>query len=903
MAASETKRHTRPRSGKTSHEAIITTHINADFDALASMIAARKLYPDAALVFPGAQEKNLRNFFLHSTSYLFDFTKIKKIDFDRIKKVILVDTRQKSRIGQFARLVGREDVEVHIYDHHPDSEDDVHGNLEVVRKTGSTTALLTALIREKKISVTADEATIMCLGIHEDTGSFTFSSTTAEDYEAASWLTQQGADHNVISDMLTRELTAEQVWLLNDLTQAATTRVVNGIPVVLTKVIRDEYIGDFAVLVHKFMEMENLDVVLALAQMEDRIYLVARSRIDAVNVGEIALALGGGGHPQAASATIKNKTLIQVERSIQALLRSRIDPAKKAAEMMSSPVIHISPQASVKEAADLMTRYNINVLMVMDEEGRLKGYVARQIVEKAVFFSLGHVKVMEYTNIEFPTVRPDASLDDVKDIIVKDRARILPVVEDGQVLGVITRTDLLNVLVGETLVPEPLYEPRHASHYIRKKNMSAMLKERLPRKIINRLKNLGHVADLLGYNAYLVGGLVRDVLLKRENLDVDIVIEGDGIEFAREFIKNYKARMRSHQKFATAVLIFPDGFKVDVATARMEYYEAPGAPPIVETSSLKMDLYRRDFTINTLAIKLNKRHYGTLIDYFGAQKDVREKSLRVLHNLSFVEDPTRMLRAVRFEQRFGFRIGKLTLALMKNALKVHSFQDLAGHRFFTELKLILKEKDPIKAIERMDELGLLEFISPEIRLTDRIRSLLEEIRRVIAWHNLLYLEETFEPWKVYWHGLTAELDINRLTGLAELMGMTDIEGRRLLSQREAADGLRDRLFEFNLDNYNLYTLLKPYVTETLLFVMAGTTREKIRRLISLYFTRLKQTTIQTSGSDLLGLGFTPGPLFKEIFDRLLGARLNDAVKTKEDEVAFVKKHFLPASQGGHEEAL
>ena len=277
------------------HEEVITTHINADFDALASMIAASKLYPSATLVFSGSQEKNLRNFFLHSTSYFFNFAKLKQVDFDRIKRLILVDTRQKGRIGKFSELLDRKEVEVHIYDHHPDSEDDIRGSVEIIRKTGSNTALLTSLIMEKGIRVTPDEATIMCLGIHEDTGSFTFSSTTAEDYLAAAWLTDQGANHNIISDMLTRELTAEQVWVLNDLTQSATTRVINGVPVVITKVIREEYVGDFAVLVQKFMEMGNLNVVFALAQMEDRVHLVARSRTDEVNVAEIA---GGVGNRQ-----------------------------------------------------------------------------------------------------------------------------------------------------------------------------------------------------------------------------------------------------------------------------------------------------------------------------------------------------------------------------------------------------------------------------------------------------------------------------------------------------------------------------------------------------------------------------------------------------------------------------
>jgi tRNA nucleotidyltransferase (CCA-adding enzyme) len=880
------------------YQEVITTHLNADFDALASMIAAGKLYPEAALVFPGSKEKNLRNFFLHSTSYLFNFTKMKKIDFDQIKRLILVDTRQRSRIGKFAELLDKEGVEIHIYDHHPDSDDDAHGHMEVIHKIGSTTALLTGIIREKGISISPDEATVMCLGIHEDTGSFTFSSTRGEDYQAAAWLTDQGANHNIIADMLTRELTAEQVWLLNDLTQAATTRVINGVEVVITKVIREEYVGDFAVLVHKFMEMENLNVVFALAQMEDRIYLVARSRMEEVNAAEIALALGGGGHPQAASATIKNKTLTQVERSLQTLLRSRINPTKKAGDMMSSPVIHISPEDTLKKAADLMTRYNINVLLVMDDKDILRGYVTRQIVEKAVFFGLEDLKANDYMNIEFSQVRPDSSLREVQGLIIKKKLRILPVVDGQKVMGVITRTDLLNILLGDPLIPEFLYDSKNASHFIRKKNMATVLKERLPRKVLKLLKNFGQVSDMLGYNAYLVGGLVRDVFLRRENLDVDIVVEGDGIKFAQEFAEHYDARVRSHPKFGTAVLIFPDGFKVDVATARMEYYEAPGAPPVVETSSLKLDLYRRDFTINTLAIKLNKRSYGTLIDYFGGQEDIKEKQLRVLHNLSFVEDPTRVLRAIRFEQRFGFKIGKLTLALIKNAVKINCFKDLSGRRLFLELKLILNEQDPIRAIERLNEFDLLQIISPEIRMTEGLRRLLEEIKRVIAWYNLLYLEEPFEPWKVYWHALCSPLDSKALRAVAQRMGILGLKEERMIYQRQDEEKVLESLHRFEGSNYRLYTLLIPYDTETLLYLMGKTNSEKIRRLISNYFTRLKGTKAQLRGKDLLDMGLQPGPVFRDVLESLLEARLNNLIKTRDDEVEFVKQNWqTPMSCG------
>lgn len=874
------------------HEEVITTHINADFDALASMIAAKKLYPEAVLVFPGSQERNLRNFFLHSTSYLFDFTKIKQIDFDRIKRLILVDTRQKSRIGKFAEIADNEDLEIHVYDHHPDSEDDVGGKEDVVKEVGATTSILTELIRERGIPISADEATIMSLGIHEDTGSFTFSSTRPEDHRAAAWLSEQGANQNLIADMLTRELSAEQVWLLNDLTKSATTHTINGTEVVISKVISDTYIGDFAVLVHKFMEMENLNAIFALAQMVDKIYLVARSRVEDINVAEIALAFGGGGHPEAASATIKNKTLVQMERSLKSLLISQINPQKKARDMMSSPVIHISPQETMKEAATIMTQYNINVLLVLNEEGTLMGYMTRQIVEKAVYFELGHVPVKEYMNIEFFTVSPDASLSEVQELIIKNKLRILPVMEGNEVVGVITRTDLLNILVGGPVLPNFLYESRHESLFPKKKYISSMLRERLPKKINDLFEEFGKVSDMLGYNVYLVGGLVRDVLIKRENLDVDVVVEGDGIKFAHAFAENKEVRVRSHRKFGTAVLIFPNGFKVDVATARMEYYESPAAPPIVETSSLKMDLFRRDFTINTLAVKLNEDDFGTLVDHFGGQKDIKQKVIRVLHNLSFVEDPTRVLRAIRFEQRFGFKIGKLTFALIKNAVNINCFKGLSGRRLFIELKLLLMEQEPLRSIERMNELQILQFISPDIKYTKKIRELLRDIKGVLSWFNLLYLGEVYEPWKVYWHGLTSSLNAKALQNLVERMQMVDHESQKLLSQRLGLTHVNGELFRFSgNNNYDLYTLLVQYDTETLLYLMARTNSEKIKRMLSSYFTKLKGTEVILKGKDLKGMGFQPGFLYKEIFNSLLEARLNNFISTKNDEISFVNERF------------
>ena len=182
---------------------VITTHINADFDAMGSMIAAKKLYPGALLVFPGSQERTLREYFIKSTVYIYGFKRLRDIDLEKVTRLILVDTRQSSRIGKFVDILNKPGLEVHVYDHHPDAEDDVRANVSIVKNFGSTVTLFSQLFLERGIEVTAEEATVMSLGLFEDTGSFTFSNTTPEDFEAAAFLLRRGADLNVVSDIIT----------------------------------------------------------------------------------------------------------------------------------------------------------------------------------------------------------------------------------------------------------------------------------------------------------------------------------------------------------------------------------------------------------------------------------------------------------------------------------------------------------------------------------------------------------------------------------------------------------------------------------------------------------------------------------------------------------------------------
>jgi tRNA nucleotidyltransferase (CCA-adding enzyme) len=864
---------------------VITTHLNADFDALASMVAAKKLYPEALLVFSGAQEGNLRDFFIRSSFYFLDFARAKNIDPAEIKRLILVDTRQLSRIGKFAEAAASSEVDIHIYDHHPDSPEDIHGSLEVVEPLGSTTAILARILREKKLDPTPQEATIMALGHYEDTGSFTFSSTTPEDFEAAAYLLRHGADLNVVAQMVTRELTAEQVALLNDLIAHAIRFAVDGIEMVLASTTASQYVADFAVLAHKFMDMENLQVLFALAQMEERVYVVGRSRLPEVNVGEILAEMGGGGHEFAASAAIKDKPLAQVEETLKQILNRKVRPLRRAKDLMSFPVKWVAPEVSLEGAELVLNRYSINALPVV-ENSRLLGLISRQIVEKGIFHGLKNHPVKDYMSTPVATVGPEDTLAEIRDKLVVNKQRLLPVLQDDEVVGIISRTDLLNLLIdiGEDT------EETQWSQPLRKKNIVSMMRERLPKKILTILAQVGEVAKELGFQAYVVGGFVRDLFIKQENLDVDLVIEGDGIDFARTFAARHGARARVFQKFKTAVIIYPDGFKMDVATARTEYYDSPGALPVVEYSSIKLDLYRRDFSINTLAVNLNPEEFGTLLDFFGAHRDLKERRISVLHNLSFVEDPTRVFRAIRFEQRFGFRISKLTINLIQNAVKNNFFDRLSVVRLFHELELILQEENPIPAIARLAELDLLKAIHPRLWFDEGTRNMLERVRAVTSWMNLSYLEEKFEGWLVYFLGLVEPLNTEELKEMIDRFRPPPRLAAAILEGKVAADQALLELFRLKKPNRSqIYRLLSPIGTEFLLYMMAKSRQEPSKRFISLYFTHLKHLKPELTGRDIIALGYQPGPQIREILSRLHMARLNEKVQSKQEEIELIRR--------------
>ena len=871
---------------------VITTHINADFDALASMLAAQKLYPGALVVFPGSQEKNLRDFFIQSMVYLFNLAQVKEIDLSAVQRLVLVDTRRADRIGKLSNVLKNSGLEIHIFDHHSDSQDDIKGQVEICRRVGATATLLTEIIRQKRVPLTPEEATILCLGIYEDTGSFTFSSTTPDDMQAAAFLLTIGANLNVIANLIAREISPEQVGHLNSLLQNATHYTINGVEIVVTSIILDQYLPDFAFLVHKMAKMEDVNAIFALAMMESKVYVVARSRTAEVDVGTILGALGGGGHPSAAAASIKGQTLTQVEQALFKVLARDIKPQRQARQLMSSPAISVGAEVDCETANKMLTRYNINALLVVSKDKQqLLGYITRQVIEKAIHHDLGHAPVKDYMTTEMAVTTPDADLYDIQKKIIEHKQRVLPVIAGTKILGVITRTDLLNVLVQQTqLTRDSTPDPHKAPLPGRVRNITNFMQERLPDRVMQTLRSIGQVADHLSFQAYVVGGFVRDLFLYRRNEDIDIVIEGDGIAFAKTYADQFGARIHSHKAFGTAVIIFDDGFKIDVATARLEYYRSPAALPDVEMSSIKLDLFRRDFTINTLSIHLNDTRFGNLIDFFSAQKDIKDKAVRVLHNLSFVEDPTRVFRAIRFEQRFGFTIGKLTASLIDNAVKMDFFKRLSGRRVFSEIRLILEEENPTAAIMRMGDFDLLKVLHPSIRLDQPLVELLNAVKSAVAWHDLLFVETAYMRWAVYFMALIHHCDLDTSAAISRSMELAPRYRKILCEERlQAQTCLSSLEHQLPKTASALYRRLQGFRSELILYMLALTRHRSVKKAISVYYNQLKDIQPSIRGQDLLSCGLKPGPLFRQIIEAVLDAKLNGEVETHQDEMNFVQR--------------
>ncbi|MBX3304124.1 MAG: CBS domain-containing protein, partial [Nitrospira sp.] len=621
--------------------------------------------------------------------------------------------------------------------------------------------------------------------------------------------------------------------------------------------------------------------------------VIGRSRRPEIDVGWIAREFGGGGHAVAAAATVKGQTLSEVRERLVELLTTRYRPTLLARDVMTRPVKSIGAEVTISAAGQRMTTYGINVFPILDENDHFVGMISRELIQKALFHRLGKSLVRDIMQTDGYTAMPETPFHRIEVAMIERNQRFVPVLEGTKIVGVITRTDLLRTMHDDVLkttdvrgVPRASKLGTEGPH----RNVTGLLRNRLPKHVVALLEEAGRLADRCNVPLYVVGGCVRDLLLGIQNLDLDLVVEGDGIAFARSLGEAVRARVKVHERFGTAVLLLPDEFKFDVATARTEYYEYPTALPTVEQSSIKKDLFRRDFTMNALAIRLNAKGFGDVLDFYGGQRDLNEKTIRVLHGLSFVEDPTRVFRAIRFEMRYGFRLGRDTAALIEGAVKMNLFDRLSGHRLLEELKLLLAERESNRALKRLADLDLFKFIHPKLTWSTRLETLLDAVEQAIDWYRLSYLDRTMDVWLVYLMALLEVLPERAGLEVLRRFPFSESERAKLRTARVGCHKVIRRLgTRAPLKPADVYHLLSALSDETLLILMAKSKGETVKRQVSAFLTTYQHVKPILTGKDLKAMGLKPGPQFKTILDQLHEARLNDEVKTEAEERRLVRK--------------
>jgi tRNA nucleotidyltransferase (CCA-adding enzyme) len=841
---------------------VIATHGNTDFDAFASLLAARRLYPDAVACLSGSLNRNVREFArLHADEL--ELVEASRLETDAIRRLIVVETVHASRLNELEDVALDPAVEKVVFDHHSGGElpDWIPPESAVFSEDGALTTTLVGILAERELPVSEVEATAFALGIHEDTGSLTYPSTTQRDAEALGWCLRHGARQDLIAAYLHTPLGDVERELLAALLDTLESVEAAGIEVLVGAIAWPEHVDGVSNLAHKIVDLTDCRALVLLVEMGDRVFAVVRSRTPEIDAAELARSLGGGGHRQAASAILRDGLAAARER-LDESLEATAAPVT-AADVMSRPIRSVGPDDTVARAMVACQRYGQSGILVL-EQGRLTGVVAREDLDKAVGHGLSHAPVKGIMSSRVARCEPSAPLAEVQRL-VETEGRVA-VVEDGRVLGVVTRSDVLRAL-GAPAEREPEPGP-----------------DLLPE--LERLEELAPAFEAIAAlsegheGVYLVGGTVRDILLGEQGFDVDIAVEGDAIELARALAEALEGRVRPHEKFGTAVVLYGDDRRIDVVTTRTEFYDAPAALPTVEHATIREDLFRRDFTINAMAVSLKGDDLGRLVDPFGGRADLDEGVIRVLHNLSLIDDPTRIFRAIRYENRYGFRMDEHTARLARSTIEMGLVGDLSSARLRDELVLLLSEGDVRHSILRLGELGADRAIHPHLAADDEAVALFDRLVELAGEHGV-----DVPAWRLGLLALARKLSSDELYDWLERLKVRRRDAERIAAAITVAPRLVERLRGHDADPAEVVALAEPYAPDAPLFALALADVPALED----YFGRLRDVRLEITGNDVAELGLAESPRVGEVLAEVRRRKLNGELDGRESELAAARE--------------
>ncbi len=821
---------------------LIVTHEQPDFDALASLALAQVLFPGSRAAVHGAIGRSVESF-LSLYRDVLDLLDEADVDLDEVTELVVVDTADPARIRPFDALVGR--VPVTLYDHHPLPEDPIPAGRGIVERVGATATLLTRELAATATPVPPAVASLGLLGIHEDTGNLSYVGTTPDDYRAAAYLLAQGGSLQLVRRFAHDVLTPDQLDFRDRLHEAARTTLVAGRPVVVAAFENPRYVAGVSGLVSELLDVHGADAALVAAGMEGRTLVFARSDERFDSAAALAEAVGGSGHPGAAYGKTDLPPAAAAERALAALARHAA-PVLTARDVMSSPVRTVPEHATVAEAQSQLLVHGHNGMPVVDAQGRVVGVVSRRDIDRALRHDLGASRVSGFMSRAVVSAPPEATIPELEALVLGHNVGRVPIVEGGRLVGIVTRADLIAA--------------RHRRDDV---GEAQQLLARLPPRAQTVVQAVKELAGELP--VYLVGGTVRDLMLGAGSKDVDLVVEGGNVEaFGTRLQRRLGGSLSCHVGFGTCTLTLPGGLVVDLATAREETYARPGALPDVSPSSVKQDLARRDFTINAMAVRLTPAPPAVL-DPFGGRADLGRRQLRVLHPLSFVEDPTRILRGARLAGRLSFEFAADTAAKARAVVAEGLGAGVSRSRLRAELELTFTEQRVLPALEVMDRLDVLRpLFGLDLAGARAAVAALDEARAQDAVPEEAYL-------------------LALLLGQEEGDAAAHVESfnwpRRVLASRERLLRLLDAPQEVTDDELEQLTPAEA----ALLRSRGGALAERIVRLAE------EPPRRRLRGRDVVALGLPEGPAVGRVLADVERARAQRQTTSFEDELELARR--------------
>ncbi len=909
---------------------IILCHQTADFDALGAAVGLSQLLPGSRIVLTGGAHPTVREFLALYRNEL-PLIELRSVIPHRIRSLHIVDNQYGDRLGKAAAWLTLPQLqEIVVYDHHLNAKSDIPATTTEIAAIGATTTLITEKLQTASIQLTPVQASVMSLGIHVDTGSLTFGQTSVRDVKALAWLLEQGASLQIIAAYVDPSFSPAIQTLFATAMQSLKKERVAGYQVGKVLLQSASFVPGLSNLAERLVSLTDCNALLlghvyGKGNLEDkenqRFTIIGRTRIPQTDLTHLLHPLGGGGHGEAASVNLRNVQPQALLDDLYAQFKAQIPQPLLARDLMSSPVRTIRPETTIQQAQRVLFRYGHSGLTVVDDQEQLVGIISRRDLDLALHHGFSHAPVKGYMTRQVKTITPSTPLPEIEAIMVADDVGRLPVMTQGELRGIVTRTDVLRQLLQERselespMVHDSAVEDSPGEITLpQPEQLLSLLQTHLQPATWQLLTQAAEQAEKRGWHLYLVGGAIRDLLLHACKhiwlQDIDLVVDGfqqtvgvgSGVTLAEALQQNYPdARLSVHGEFQTAALLWHrsealDSLWVDIATARTEFYPYPAANPQVEASSIRQDLYRRDFTINALAVRLTHPRRGELLDFFGGMVDLRQQQVRVLHANSFIEDPTRIYRAVRFVVRLGFQLESQTEAYIRYAIAsgVYERLRLTGKpapalttRLKAEFSIILKAAYWQTALTLLSDLGALKCLHPDLKLTTSLRWRLRYLSR---WLKCLDPGHHLDHWLLRLALLITAIAPEERATVAQNLQLPKILIDCLEQLEPAETAIATTLLERHCSPSQVYQCLASYST-TLLYLVSARASRSVRRHVWQYFTCYSRVAPLLSGHDLKQLGYKPSAQFKEILTEIKYQTLDGKLTNKTMALHWVKKHY------------